>query len=77
MKRFVKIAGDFFSLLFKPIYLNGGFFFFMYVLGVACGWIEAPAGYEKKMYPNTYIELFVDLYIICFLLALLPQRIRR
>ena len=49
MKRFVKIAGDFFSLLFKPIYLNGGFFFFMYVLGVACGWIEAPAGYEKKI----------------------------
>lgn len=49
----------------------------MYLLGLVCGWIEAPLGYKKEMYPNTYWELFLDLYVISVLLALLPLRLRR
>ena len=77
MKHFKLNIGKFFGWFFEPIRRNAGFFFFMYILGIVCAWIEAPAGYKQSMYPNTYIELFVDLYLVCLFLSLFPAGVRR
>ncbi|MBO4316276.1 MAG: sulfatase-like hydrolase/transferase [Prevotella sp.] len=58
-----------------PIRLNATFFVFMYVLGVVCAYLTLPSTKDAHVYENLYLELFLDLYIVCTLLALLPQTI--
>jgi len=60
-------------LALEPIRRNATFFVFMYVLGVACAWIEIHRW--EKPYDNLYLELFLDLYLICTVLTLLPRRV--
>ncbi len=65
------------SLFARPIAANRGFFLFMYVLGMACAWLEIPAGSKQGIYDNQWLELFLDLYIVSALLALIPVKVRR
>ena len=46
----------------------------MYILGVLCAWVTTSSGDE--LYKNLYTELFVDVYVICVILALMPRRVR-
>ena len=57
-----------------PIRCNAMFFTTMYVLGLVCSWIEYTG--KEKNYDNLWLELFFDLYVVCVVLALLPQRVR-
>ena len=60
------------GIALEPIRRNAVFFVFMYVLGVACAWIEIHRW--EKPYGNLWLELFADLYLVCALIALLPRR---
>ena len=72
----MKQLREFFSLVFKPVKKNVVFFFFMYLLGVLCAWCTLPDTPKAHVYSNLYLELFFDLYLLCLLLTLIPQKVR-
>ena len=64
--------------LFTPIQKNGAFFVFMFALGYLCTQIEVPLGVQNAHpYEQALPELFIDIYAVCLLLALLPRSLRR
>ena len=63
--------------LWSPIEKNGAFFVFMYLLGWICSVVELPFNVAKpEPYDLWPLELFFDLYIVCALLMIFPQKIR-
>ena len=64
-------------LLLKPIALNAVFFVTMYVLGVLCAFLTLPEQKGSHLYDNLFSELFLDIYLTCVLLSLIPSRMRR
>ena len=64
-------------LLLKPIALNAVFFVTMYVLGVLCAFLTLPEQKGSHLYDNLFSELFLDIYLACILLSLIPSRMRR
>lgn len=72
----------FLERLFKkmcyPIRSNFSFFCFMYLIGIVVSYEELPANKpEVEVYANLWLELFLDLYIICAVLSVIPLKIRR
>lgn len=65
------------ALVFRPIQQNAYFFVFMYLLGLVSAWTTLPSFKGAHLYTNLYQELFFDLYLLCFVLTLLPRRVRR
>lgn len=72
MKGFMRVG----RLLLRPFADNGVFFVTMYVLGVLCSLLTMPPGDGAKLYSNLWLELFLDLYVTCVVLSLLPQKVR-
>ena len=66
--------------LFSPIRKNGAFFVFMFVLGWICTQLEIMPYYLRNRgaepYELSVPELFLDIYIVCVLLMLIPKKIR-
>ena len=66
--------------LFSPIQKNGAFFVFMFVLGWVCTQLEIMPYYLRNKgaepYELSVPELFLDIYIVCVLLMLIPKKIR-
>ena len=54
-----------------------GFLVFLYALGIVESYAVLPHWKGAKVYDNLYYELFFDLLILTFLVALVPQKIRR
>ena len=52
-----------------------GFLMFMYALGIVESYAVLPNWKGAKVYDNLYYELFFDLLILTFLVALVPQKI--
>lgn len=67
----------FFSIVFEPIRQNAMFFVFMFALGMVCTWIELPSGKNQYIYPHSAVELLLDLFLLCLLLAVIPRRVRK
>ncbi len=65
------------ALFFEPIRRNASFFVFMYALGVMVSWLELAGRKNAVLYDNLWLELLVDLYALCVVLALIPQKARR
>lgn len=76
MKRFWQKIKRLPGYVFAPIRANALFFVFMFLLGLVCTWTEIPNIRGFKLYEHQYIELFVDLYLVCLLLMAVPQRVR-
>lgn len=72
MKQLLKCLGWFFAPLMK----NATFFIFMYILGVVCAWATLPDTRGAEIYGNLYLELFLDLYVLCLVLTAIPRRVR-
>ncbi len=72
MKTIGKIARG----LTAPLVKNGTFFVMMYALGVLCAVLTLPHTRGAHLYDNLFLELFLDIYVACAVLALLPQRVR-
>ena len=66
--------------LWSPIEKNGAFFVFMFALGWLCTELELMPYYLRergaKPYELTLPELFLDIYALCVILALIPHKIR-
>lgn len=74
MKRLLRILGIF----WRPVSVNAAFFVFMFVLGYFCTQTEIRLHLKgAKLYELSATELFFDLYLLCAVLALLPQKIRK
>ena len=71
------LSSRLFGLVAEPLRRNTSFFVFMYVLGVVVSVVELPDKTDAKLYDNLWPELLLDLYVVCAMLALLPQRLRR
>jgi heptose-I-phosphate ethanolaminephosphotransferase len=54
-----------------------GFLVFLYALGIVESYAVLPHWKGAKVYDNLYYELFFDLLILTFLVALVPQKIKR
>lgn len=72
MKTIGKIARG----LTAPLVKNGTFFVMMYALGVLCAVLTLPHTRGAHLYDNLFLELFLDIYVTCAVLALLPQKVR-
>ncbi len=64
------------SLSFTPIKANANFFIFMYILGVICAIVTRPNYRGASLYDNLFLELFVDIYVVCMVLTLIPKKLR-
>lgn len=66
--------------LFTPIQKNGAFLVFMFALGWICTQYELMPYFMRnkgaKPYELSMPELFFDIYVVCALLMLIPQKIR-
>ena len=66
--------------LFAPIEKNGAFFVFMFALGWLCTQLEIMPYYLRdrgaKPYELSAPELFLDIYLLCVVLTLIPRKIR-
>lgn len=63
-------------LIMQPLLRNGMFFITMYVLGVLCAVLTLPDTRGARLYNNLWLELFLDTYVACAVLALLPRKVR-
>lgn len=75
-KNILDPLGRFFTAFLWPIRLNGLFFAFMYLLGVLCAYATLREGRGAHVYEHLYAELFVDVYAVCTVLALIPRKVR-
>lgn len=64
------------QLLLRPFIDNGVFFVSMYLLGVLCALLTLPDAKGAQLYGNLWLELFLDDYVACAVLSLIPQKIR-
>ena len=66
--------------LFTPIEKNGAFFVFMFTLGWLCTQTEIMPYYLRdrgaKPYELSAPELFLDIYVLCVILTLIPRKSR-
>ena len=60
----------------KPITTNAVFFVTMYALGVLCAVLTLPDQRGAGLYENLFAELFLDTYLACVVLTLLPRKVR-
>ena len=60
------------AMMYAPIKNNSWFFFWMYILGMACVLLVLRTGKHR-----TPVDLFLDLYLLCALLMIFPKRIRK
>lgn len=65
------------GLFFLPIEKNALFFVMMYILGITTCFLELNNWAKDSVYHNVWLELFIDLYIICLALSMIPRKIRR
>ncbi|MBQ7420068.1 MAG: phosphoethanolamine transferase [Prevotella sp.] len=73
MKRLLRILGIF----WRPLRVNAAFFVFLFALGYLCTQTEIRLHLKgAKPYELSAVELFFDLYIVCFLLTLIPEKVR-
>lgn len=76
--KFIKYAVSLLNKAYQPIKDNVSFFFFMYLIGILVSYAELPTNNPNAaVYSNLWLELFLDLYVICIILTLFPLKIRR
>lgn len=68
------------ACLFSPIQKNGAFFVAMFALGWICTQLEIMPYYLRdrgaEPYELSAPELFLDIYVVCCLLMLIPKKVR-
>ena len=66
--------------LFMPIQKNSAFFVFMFALGMICTQLELMPVYligkGAEPYQLSEPELFLDIYVVCVVLTLIPRKVR-
>ena len=73
----LKKINNLLALPLLPITRNPLFFVMMFILGTVCTYAVLPERRGAQVYEFWWQELFVDVYVVCALLALIPERFRR
>ena len=58
-------------LLLRPIFSRA--FLFLYLLGIVSSIVTVPDYKDAHMYDNAPLELFLDVYVLCAVLCLIPK----
>ena len=66
-----------FRLVARPVKDNTSFFIWMYLLGIISSWMVLPRWRGAHLYDNLWLELLLDIYLLCVILSVMPKRIRR
>ncbi|KGI61346.1 phosphoethanolamine transferase [Prevotella sp. S7 MS 2] len=74
--KIVNLLRRMFEVVFLPIRLNALFFVFMYALGILSAWLTLPNTSWARVYDNLYLEMLLEVYAACVVLALLPRKFR-
>lgn len=61
-------------LLLKPLCTRA--FLFLYLLGITSSFVTIPNWKDAHMYENAPMELFLDVYVVCAVLCLIPKSVR-
>lgn len=64
-------------LFMLPLLKNGVFFVTMYVLGILCAYLTLPNSKGAEVYDNLWLELFLDTYVVCAVLTVIPKKVSR
>lgn len=72
-----RIVSKLLSAVWLPIRTNAVFFIMMYVLVVLTEHLTLVRAPGIHIYQNLYLELFMDVYVACVVLTLLPEKVRR
>ena len=75
MKKILGKTNEVISILLKPVKKNLVFFIFIYLLGVLTIFIEVQTLHFKIPRFN-YLSLILDIYLLCLLLMLVPNKYR-
>jgi len=70
----MKLLEKLLRAVFRPIEANAVTFVALYVLGVVSAWLTVPNTPSGKLYENLYLELFLDLYVLCALFMIFPGK---
>lgn len=70
--KYIRLTGQLLGYVFYPIKKSPAFFVFMFVLGYVCNRLGTPRFSDFGVF-----ELFLDLYILCLVLAAIPWKARR
>ena len=73
----MKVVEKVLRAVLRPIEANAVTFVALYVLGVVSAWLTVPHTPTGRLYDNLYLELFLDLYVLCAVLACLGSFPRR
>lgn len=58
-------------LLLRPIFSRA--FLFLYLLGIVSSIVTVPDYKDAHIYDNAPLELFLDVYVLCAVLCLIPK----
>lgn len=64
------------DIITAPIARNPEFLVFMFALGITAALLSVDYAHKAKLYEYAWEELFFCLYVVCAVLAVLPQRLR-
>jgi len=62
--------------VFYPIRCNATFFVFMYLLALLCRLLTLDEIVLGDFYIRLWLEFFLDTYVVCLILTLLPRKVR-
>ena len=65
------------DLVWRPVKNNASFFVWMYLLGIVSSWLVLPNWKGAHLYENLWLELLLDIYLLCLVLSAFPGKIRR
>ena len=73
--RYLKTIKQVLAAVAEPLRRNCTFAVFMYLLGCITAWATLPNVRGAHLYDNLYLELFLDVYVLTLILALLPRKV--
>ncbi|MCR5130279.1 MAG: lipid A phosphoethanolamine transferase [Prevotella sp.] len=68
----MKLLEKLLRAVFRPIEANAVTFVALYLLGIVSAWLTVPHTPSGKLYENLYLELFLDVYILCVFFMIFP-----
>lgn len=77
MIRILRVISRLLGAVMIPIRKNLVFFVMMYILGAVCVYAVLPERRGAQVFEFWWHELLVDIYVVCVVLSLIPEKVRR
>ena len=73
---FIKLLIRWLKVVFLPVRKNASFFVWMYLLGAVSSLVTLSRAWYIHLYDNLWLELLLDVYLLCVVLMLFPKKVR-